>query len=132
MSLSTKSQVGSEVLILVGVLLFGALGLISATYIKLTEYNFLILSSRASKLLDNVVKRINAVFFEGDGFTSSLYVESTLLGEEYNISVVNNTIVIEFRGNTISKKTAAPLISGNLSKGTKNWVSNQNGTIYIT
>ncbi len=131
MSLSTKSQLGMEIIILISVLFLGSIAITTASYLKTIDYSYSVIGLRASQILDKTVERINTVVFEGDGFSSTLYIDEYLLGEKYNISLSNDLVLISFRGNIISKEIVAKSISGILSKG-KNWVSNQNGTIIIS
>jgi hypothetical protein len=131
MSPSIRSQVSIEAIILSSVLLFGVVVFASAMYLKTTSYSYSLVGFMANQILDKVVERIDTVVFEGDGFSTSLEVDQSILGEDYNISIIGNAVVLDFRKNTISKDLVAKSVTGSISKG-RNWVSNQNGTIVIS
>lgn len=126
-----KSQVSTEFLILVSVLIFlvGATILVSGNFQTSVFEEKVYFSAR--EICRKLSSEINTAVKIGNGYKREFFMEEKLFGDlDYSIDVKDYSIKIEWDNKYFSCSTLVESVNGKIKKG-KNVLENKNGEIYF-
>jgi hypothetical protein len=125
------AQVSMEFIVLVSILILVLVTVIyynSSFYVRINsakDYN------NAQTISDQISSEINLALDVGDGYSRSFYVPERISNSiDYNVTVSNYAVVLNWNNGYVTSTVLAKNISGNLIKG-QNLIRNLNGIIYV-
>jgi hypothetical protein len=125
------AQVSIEFIVLVSVLVLILATVVyynSSFYVRINaakDYN------NAQGISDQISSEINLALRIGDGYSRSFYVPGSISNSiDYNITVNDYTVVLNWNNGYVTSTVLAKNISGNLNKG-QNIIRNLDGIIYV-
>jgi hypothetical protein len=127
-----KSQVSTEFLILVSILLTIAIILLSSTASIQNQVVSMRMYTEAKKLSDKIAFEINSAAKSGMGYKRKFYVEDSFFGvSDFNITVKDFAVSIVWDKGSTNSQIIIKNITGNISKGW-NLIENIDGVIYVS
>ncbi|RLI96215.1 MAG: hypothetical protein DRO99_04870 [Candidatus Aenigmatarchaeota archaeon] len=108
-----KAQVAIEFMIILGALLLIAASVAVMSTNNMAQLSDLSLQMEANEIADSLGSKINTAFLEGDGFSTTATIPSSILSRDYELSVRGNYIYVSVDGISIEK----PLLSKNVTQG---------------
>jgi hypothetical protein len=87
----------------------------------------------AQELCDNLAFEINSAVKAGKGYKRSFLLEGSIHGtSDFDISIANYSIFIDWNGNSVVSNIITREINGTIEKGRWNVIKNINGAINVT
>ena len=125
-----KGQISIEFMIFLSILLIIFIVFVSSgTSIR---YKLIEIKSNveAKELSDEIAFEINTAVRIGDGYERGFYVEDSLFWGDFNISVGNYFVFIDWSEKSVGSSIITKDIVGSIVKGW-NTINNTNGIIYV-
>lgn len=85
----------------------------------------------ATTVADSVGFELDRALVEGEGYSRKVDLVSTIRGEDYNITLSNGTVIVDYRGRSVRGYTAAENVSGSFEPG-MNRVENRGYDIHVS
>ena len=126
-----KGQSSVEFMMIFAVLLI-VLGLavwISGT--KSTELNTIKTNLEINEVLNKISSKINTVHIEGNGFSTEMILPATIRNRIYNITIIDNRVILNLEGLTFLQSVLTENITGSFKIGI-NYLKNNNGVVEIS
>ena len=128
--MALKAQVTVEFILIFMVLLL-ALNIVALmSYGRVREITDTEIHIESNRILEEVSNKLNTAWLEGDGFESTLELRPDILGLNYSIDIVSNSLALYCRNVVYSKYLLTQNITGELSQG-QNLIKNQGGQVLI-
>ena len=129
MNYSAKGQSGIELLALTCF----AMMIFSGFYLSVMNKNISVaqenIRHKSEEIAKKVAFEINTAVTEGGGYSKNFTISQDIYGIEYNITVLDGMVIIEYKNTSIISNIIIKNISGEISSG-KNLVYNINGIVY--
>jgi len=84
---------------------------------------------QAASTADRIGYELDLALAEGDGFYRTIQLPSTIGGADYNVSVANGTVRLDWYRSTVFSTTAVPAVIGEIGPG-MNTIRN-NGSLVV-
>lgn len=86
---------------------------------------------QAVSTAEKVAFELDLALTQGDGFSRVFDLQQDISGEDYTVTLENETVLLEYEGTDILATTAATGVDGDVQPGT-NRVENNGGKLYVT
>lgn len=127
-----KSQAGIELMIFVSILLLAFTSFLIGNFSFQSELITTKTSTEAQKICDEIGFEINTAVRAGNGYERNFFVEDSFFGvSEYNITVQNYTVYLDWDKGSITSTIITDNIIGSVEEGW-NMIKNTGGKIYVT
>jgi len=85
----------------------------------------------AAATAEEAAFELDLALTQGDGFSRMFDLRETIGGESYTVTVVNETVWLQYQEADILASTAAANVTGDIAPGT-NRVRNEDGVLHVT
>lgn len=84
----------------------------------------------AISIADRVGFELDRALVEGEGYSRTTTLRSSIRGEDYNLTLANGTVLLSYGRTSVRGYTAAENVSGSFEPGL-NRISNEGGVIHV-
>lgn len=85
----------------------------------------------ATTTAEKAAFELDLALTQGDGFSRIFDLQETIEGEDYTVTVINETVVLTYKETDILAYTAAENVTGDIQPGT-NRVRNEEGVLHVS
>jgi hypothetical protein len=111
----------------------GALIIVTwSSWERITEINIYKRQLEVGSLLENVAIKIDTVWLEGEGFSTSLELPEFISGNNYTINITDNYVYVRYMDYDYTKPVITKNVTGNFSIGNTNYLYNNGNYISIS
>lgn len=125
-----KAQSGLELITLISYTLL----MFSMVYLSILQNNFTLVKEKRNlefqKLSELVTYEIDIATSIGHGYSKNITLPDTIVGETYNIIIIDNLVIIN-SSNSYITKSVTPNITGTIDPGF-NSIENRDGLLYVS
>lgn len=126
-----KAQVAIEFMIIFGLFIVALTLIALASWNNMANIHKSTIDFDAHRILTLASDRINTVYLEGDGFSTTVTIPEKIGNYDYSLYIEGNIMWVDVNGLSYSKRLLTSNITGALDHGT-NSVSNSYGEVVIS
>lgn len=127
-----KAQSAFEFMFIFGIFIAAVILGIWFSWTKTTDISMEMEKLEAEGVLNLVSGKIDTVWLEGQGFRTNVTIPMKILNQNYTLNVTSNYLMLNFTGTIYIKPLITSNITGNLTAGKINMVTNLGEYIQIT